>query len=306
MISAFVLSRVRKAAYAVGAGLLAVMALVCWKPLIPGPEVVFIDVGHGDAIFARSPGGTTVLVDAGEASPVVDMGARIVAPFLWGSGVSHLDYVVVTHPDQDHIGGVFYILDHFSVGKVVLSGIASDRRLEVRLLKTCRSRGIPVERVFLGDTLQAKGAEIAVLHPDHASAPDCGVNDSSVVLRMTCRDETILLSGDIERAAESKVRATGCAAQVLKVPHHGSRTSSTDEFIDAVSPQFAVVSTGGERGREAVHPGVLRRYLERNIEVLRTDQLGGIRLSWKKGKVNLIGAREQRGYVHVPRPSPSQ
>lgn len=280
-----------------GVAVALALTALCWRPFRTEGEVQFLDVGHGDATFIRSPGGTTVLVDAGDRNAYVDMGARVVAPVLWSNHVSQLDYLVVTHPDRDHIGGVSYILEHFPVGEVVLGPIETDHPLEHALIRQCATRAVPVRRVREGDVILLDGASLQVLHPP-ADWPRGGkINDQGVVLRLDWSGVNVLLPADIEAAAEAAVAAEDCAATVLKAPHHGSKTSSTLSFIQSVQPQYCVISTGGYRGREPVGRHVLGRYEAYGIEPWRTDILGGIRLRVVEGRVALESAREKRGYL---------
>lgn len=288
----------RKPLAAAGAVVLAGVTLLVWTPLQQPSEVVFLDVGRGDAAFLRTPGGTTVLVDAGDRNPFTDTGSRTVAPFLWASGVRRIDYAVVTHPDRDHIGGMFYVLERMGVGEVVLSGVVTDRPLERELIALCRRRGVPVRRLFRGDALPVKGATIEVLHPPPGWPAGHGINNASLVLRVTWDALSVLLPGDIEFKAEAELAGTDCRAAVLKVPHHGSGTSSSETFIRAASPQYAIVSTGGLPGPEAVDEQILRRYREHGVALYRTDWVGGIRLTLEDGRLALLGARPQRGYLY--------
>jgi len=155
----------RRRRWVAGAVVLAAVAALSWRPWHPPSEVVFLDVGHGDAAFIRTPGGDTVLIDGGDANDRVDMGARVVAPFLWSRHVDRIDYVILSHPDQDHIGGLAYILDQFPVGQLLLGPADTGRRAEWALLEQCADKGIPVRRVARGTTLHLAGAALDILHP---------------------------------------------------------------------------------------------------------------------------------------------
>ena len=282
---------------------LSLITLVFWRPVSPEPEVVFLDVGHGDSAFVRSPGGPTLLVDAGDSSRYSGAGKWIIAPFLWANHTGRLDYLAITHPDRDHIGGAFYILDWFPVGEVLLGASATDRPLEQELLRLCHERGVPVRRLHQGDAFDLGGIRVEALHPPTDWPATRDVNDGSLVLRLHWEDETVLLTGDAERDAETALAAADCRAGILKVPHHGSRTSSSLPFIRAVEPRHAIVSTGGATGRESVNAGVLARYQAQDIRVWRTDWLGGIRLTRRDGQSTIQATRVKRGY---PYPQPQQ
>jgi competence protein ComEC len=274
----------------------AVFAIAGWRPLVSPATVDFLDVGHGDSTFVRSPEGATLLVDGADRTPQVDMGRRIVAPFLWSSHVRRLDYVALTHPDRDHIGGLLFVVEKFPVGTVLLGPTETDRPLEQELLAVCARKGIPVKRVHAGTALDLGGMTLTVLHPPPGWTAAQDVNDQSLVLRLEWNGISILLPGDIEAAAEAAVSETPCHANVLKAPHHGSRTSSSTRFITTVDPECCIISTGGSSGREHVDETILARYRDYDIPVWCTDRFGGIRLRRKHDKVLLESARNQRGY----------
>jgi len=283
--------------YALGCvGALALCAAL-WRPIAPRPEMTVIDVGHGDAIFVRAPGGATMLVDAGNMSDFVDHGRRTVAPFLWANHETHLDVLMVTHPDSDHIGGALYIVDNIPVGTVVLGARPFPGTLEDDLIAACARRGVPVQRVARGDRFALGRAQVEVLHPPPDAPAGMGENDFSVVARVSWEGFSALLTGDVEREAEAMLAETDVRARVLKVPHHGSRTSSSAALLNAVQPEVAVVSVA-PRGRTMVlDDGVVARYREHNIPLLRTDIVGGVRIRRKDGDLAIEQARPARGYV---------
>jgi len=284
----------RRRGWLAGAAVMAALTVLLWSPIAPEAEAVFLDVGHGDAAFVRTPGGATLLVDAGDRGLA---GKYIVAPFLWSNHAGRIDCLFISHPDSDHIGGAFYVVEHFPVGQVFLSAAVSDRPLEKDFLRLCESRDIPVRRLHAGQSIEVDGATVAVLHPPKDWPASAGVNDDSLVLRVTLADTTLLLTGDIEADGETVVARTDCAADVLKVPHHGSRTSSSPALVAAVGADEAVVSTGGAWGREAVDAGVVARYEAQGARVWRTDCVGGVRLTFGPDGRRLEGERVRRGYL---------
>ena len=275
-----------------------VLVVVCWRPWRPEPEVTFLDVGHGDAAVVRTPAGGTALIDGGDANPYVDMGERVVAPFLWTHHIAHLDYVILSHPDRDHIGGLFYVVSHFSVGEVLLTPGLDAHQAQHSLITECAKRNIPVRHLHAGEIVSLGDASLDVLHPPVGWPEGDDVNDHSIVIRLRWPGPAVLFTGDVEAAAESAVRQRDCAAPVLKVPHHGSRTSSSPDFVAAVAPRHAIVSTGGHYGRECVNDAVLDRYTDEGAVLWRTDELGGVTLSLEEdGAAFLSAARATRGYL---------
>lgn len=262
-----------------------------WGVHFPAPGVDFLDVGHGDAAVVRTPGGTTMLIDGGDASGYTDFGERVVAPYLLAHGITRLDYLVVTHPDRDHLGGALHVLDTMPVGNVVIGPRNHGRELETILLARCEAQGVPVLRVAAGDELRAAGATLSVLHPKRDTLGNVDANDDSLVLRVNWEGLSVLFSGDVEAGAEEELSMVDCHAAVLKVPHHGSATSSSAAFLDQVAPRAAVISTGPKSGRRPVGKGVLERYEARGIQTLRTDHHGGVRLRVENGAMVLRTAR---------------
>lgn len=286
----------RRAGIAVA--LLVVAAVFWWRPT-PEPEVVVLDIGHADAIYIHTPGGETVLVDGGDRSEYMDTGERVLVPFFRARGVARIDKVILTHPHRDHIGGLFTVFEEMRIGELIV-GTALDMREpasdEARLAELCARNAVPVRHVQAGDTIALAGASLEVLHPDPARADAPNPNNRSVVCRLRWSGGSLLLTGDIEQPVEEALCTADCRSDVLKVPHHGSDTSSTEPFLDAVGPRYALVSTGPWHGKDGVHPGVLERYRRRGIEVLRTDRHGGIQIRLLEDSFTIDAARLARNY----------
>lgn len=277
----------------------ALLSWCLWRPIMMPATLDFLDVGHGDAAFIRTPGGTTLLVDTGDKSDYLDVGARVVAPWLLAHGVDRLDYLVVTHPDRDHIGGAVSVLERIKVGQLILWPDASTNELEVELLKASTRLEVPVRRVQRGESIDADGASINVLHPA-ANAPRRGVNNGSVVLHVQWPGMNALFPGDIEVESEAEILPDLTPVDILKVPHHGSHTSSSAAFLDALAPRIGVVSTRASSRREAMGRVVIPRFKERGIALYRTDYVGGIEIRLKKGALVVRSARTERGYSLDP------
>lgn len=289
-----------KGYFAAAALVTAAATVALWSPLSTEAEIHFLDVGKGDATFIRTPGGTTILVDGGDRKGMIDMGERVVAPFLWSNHVSRLDGVVATHADLDHTGGLNYVLEHFPVGTLYLGPFPSDTTAEQELLDLCATRGVEVRRVARGDTIPARRASLEVLHPPKGWTESDSDNNRSVTIRASWPGVSVLLTGDIEAAAETALAGTDCRADIVKAPHHGSRTSSTAGFVEAVNPLACVVSTGGPFREGSPDPKVLERYRSLGAVLHRTDFQGGIRVSYRNDEVFIEGAREERGYLARP------
>jgi competence protein ComEC len=243
-------------------------------------HATFIDVGQGDSIFVVFPRGTTMLVDAGGLSASsFDIGDRVVAPVIRHAGFRRIDYLVLTHGDPDHIGGAGAILREFRP-REVWEGIPVPRVEALTALRVAtelsRARWA---NVHAGDRLVVDGVEVVARHPRRAEWERQKVrNDDSIVLDLRWRDLSVLLTGDTGRAVEHEIGAEIPPARlrILKVPHHGSLTSSTPEFLAAVRPQLAVVSAGRSNHFGHPVPEVLDRYEAIGTEVFRTDRDGAV------------------------------
>jgi len=253
----------KKLALVLAGGLLASVAVQQVGRLLSTDLVVtFLDVGQGDAAVLELPHGRAVLVDGGGSfEPSFDPGELVIEPFLRRRQVSRLDLVVLTHPHPDHMNGLVRILERFEVGEFWEPGEPAPEAPAYRALRELvAQRGIahgPPETRTLG------GARIDVLGPLGGAHLGRSTNDNSLVLRVRYAGRAILLAGDIERASEAELLGAGAdvRADVLKVPHHGSRTSSTPPFVAAVAPALAVFPAGAGNRFGFPHPDVMARYL---------------------------------------------
>jgi competence protein ComEC len=244
-------------------------------------HVTFLDVGQGDSVLLRFPRGSTMLVDAGGlvGSPGFDIGDRVVAPVLRDGGIRRLDYVVLTHGDPDHIGGAAAIVREFRP-REVWEGIPVPRFEPLTALGVeARAAGAHWRNVYRGDRLSVDGVDVEAAHPGPGDWERQKVrNDDSLVLDVRWREVSVLLTGDVGREVERTLGEAAAPAprRVLKVPHHGSLTSSSPEFLQAIQPQIAVFSVG--RANHFGHPApqVLQRYQDIGAAIFRTDQDGAI------------------------------
>jgi competence protein ComEC len=258
----------------------------------PALEVTFLDVGQGDSSLLQLPDGGAVLVDAGGASfsrpssaaRSYDPGAAQVVPLLQARGVRQLELVVASHPHPDHVGGLAAVLDAVPVRELWLCWHDEEDVQVERLRRAAERHRVPIVAPRL---VQRGGVRIEPLWPEgHAGRcadPADDANDNSVVLRVSYGRSAIIFAGDIEASAEERlVRRHGdrLRADLLKVPHHGSATSSTEESLRAIAPRLAVISCGVENAFGFPAPKVLARYRAMGIPVARIDQLGavGVRL----------------------------
>ena len=247
-------------------------------------EVVFFDVGQGDAAFVRLPNGRTLVVDGGQRSPEYDNGARVLLPFLRQRGIDRIDGVIASHPHSDHIGGLIALLEEVEVGLYIDGGQACESWTCRRLEQLRAEKGIAYRAVAAGDTLAGLGAvRGAVLHPrasfvDGAGPAPLGANNGSVTLRLSYGEMDFLFSGDVEYPCDGALLSwgEGLGAEVLKVPHHGSGTSSRQRFVAAVRPRIALVSVGAFNRFGHPNPAVIARLRAQGAQVYRTDRCGAL------------------------------
>ena len=241
-------------------------------------RVTFLAVGEGDAAVIRFPGSRVMLIDAGGAYAGYDCGERLVAPYLWSRKIMTVDYLVLSHPDQDHFGGFGYIAGSFHPSEFWAPEMGSDDASYTRLMNELHGLHVPID-VVRGTTPHDRVGGIWIESLGRAANnDDPSHNNASIVLRMTLGDNSFMFTGDIEEPAERAILAehNNMRATVLKVPHHGSATSSSLEFVQAVAPQFAVISTGYMNRFHFPAPSVIDRYEMLGATVMRTDLDGAV------------------------------
>jgi competence protein ComEC len=224
------------------------------------------------------PGGRVAVIDGGGfARSLFDVGERVVAPYLWSRGILRIDYLVATHGDWDHQGGLGFVAREFAPRELWSSSQASERQRLRRLGEEVESGGGIVTQLGPGETvLESAAVRIDCLHPP--ADPPFSPNDASLVLRLSFGTVAVLFTGDVELAGESLLAAAPSAGGrvVLKVPHHGSATSSSAAMLRWAAPELAVMSLGFGNSYGFPHPPVLERYRRLKIPVLRTDLDGSV------------------------------
>lgn len=233
-------------------------------------EVHFIDVGQADCILAKS-GGSAMLIDAGNNDD-----ADTIISYLENQGIQNLKYVIGTHPHEDHIGSMDSVIEHFNVENVIMPDKAHTSKTFEDVLTAIDEKGLQVTIPEPGQKYELGSASFTVLAPVRDYGDE--LNDWSVGIRLTNGDNSFIMCGDAEAEAEQDIIAgqQDIASNVYKVDHHGSDTSSTAEFLDAVNPEYAVISCG--TGNTYGHPtlSTLEKLRDRNIQVFRTDEQGTV------------------------------
>jgi competence protein ComEC len=256
----------------------------------PHLAITFLAVGQGDSMLVEFPGGKRMIVDGGLARKgYQDAGRSIVSPFLGQRRICRIDYMVVSHGQADHYGGLAFLASDLDIGELWIGperGCEGEGYLE--FLNLCRANGIRTRRLCRGmGSFSVNGVEVEILNPprtekkEKQGSAECagGINDHSLVMRLTLGRVSVLLTGDIEEQAEKDllVDSNRLEAILLKVPHHGSPSSSRETFLDAVAPGMAVVSAGYRNHFGFPSEEVVRRYQDRGILLYRTDVDGAVR-----------------------------
>ncbi len=247
-------------------------------------QIVAIDVGQGDAIALRTPRGRWLLVDAGPRGfGGSDAGLTRVIPYLHARGARRLEAVVLTHPDEDHAGGLAAVLRGVATGAVIGPGLSIGQAGQMDGLAEARRAGVPWRRAFTGDSWTIDGVHFRVLHPPPAALGTHSPNDWSVVLEVTWGDFSALLMGDADVFIESAVvagrPADAPSVTLLKVGHHGSITSTAEAFVDAIRPEYAAISVGSRNRYGHPDPQVLARLERAGAQIFRTDTRGTVLLT---------------------------
>ncbi len=248
--------------------------------------MTFIDVGQGDSILIEFPKGKRMLIDGGGLyGDRFDIGKNVIAPFLWNKKIHRIDYLVLTHPDPDHLKGLNFVASHFPIGQFWDSGLRGDSESYFQLVETLLSK--KVERFSLNEKTPLQiinGVQISFLNPPgkiesrRVGRNTSFFNNHSLVMKLQFKNMRVLLAADIEKEVEYRLMREGYSLRVdiLKIPHHGSASSSTPLFLERVKPTYAVLSVGERNIGRLPHPEVLKRYQHLGSRIFRTDQHGAI------------------------------
>ena len=279
-------SRARWLGWPAGAGVAILFGLLLWQPwnarVYRGElELTSIDVGQGDSLLLVFPTGQRVVIDSGgvlqygknkNRRPAnLNIGEDVVSPYLWSRGISRVDVLVATHAHEDHIGGAAALLENFRPRELWVGANPSPA-----LVERAGQLGVNVIELREADPFEYAGARVEVLSPPEDYTSSKAGNNDSLAFRIEYGAHSFLLTGDMESAMEYRLLGAGKLrhADVLKVGHHGSKTSTTEPFLDAVSPSIALISAGFENSFGHPHPSVVERLRNHHVMVLRTDESG--------------------------------
>lgn len=247
-------------------------------------EINFVDVGQGDCTFIVTPRNKTILIDGGgSSSDEFDVGKSTLLPYILDKGYTKIDYIFISHFDQDHVGGILTILQEIKVKKVIISKQEENSENYQKFLEIIKEKGVSVAIVKMGDRVKIEnGIYFDILWPTSEQIQENKLNNNSLVMKMYYHNFSVLFTGDIEKEAEKKILETykseknKLVSNVLKVAHHGSKTSTIKEFLDTVNPQIALIGVG--KNNMFHHPSEenIDKLKEYRAIIYRTDERGEI------------------------------
>ena len=229
----------------------------------------FIDVGQGDSIFLEFPNGKNMLIDAGEKYE-----SETVQSFINSKGYFSLDYVVGTHPHTDHIGGLESIIRRYEIGEIYLPKVVHTSKTYENLLTTINELGYKVNSAISGmEIINEKGLEVKILSPKNSNYSE--LNNYSVVIKIVFGNTSFLCMGDAETVVEDEI-LDEVNADVVKVGHHGSDTSSSEEFVKSVNAKYAVIMSGVDNQYDLPDKTIVDRWKSNGAEVYNTSENGNV------------------------------
>ncbi len=274
-------------------------------PSSPALKLTFLDVGQGESILVQFPGRKTMLIDGGGTPDGrFDIGEHVVSPFLWGKGFKRIDYLVLTHAHPDHLEGLKAVARNFKVVEF-WETFSPPENKSYEELKAALTPSSLKRRVFSGFRHQEGGVTVEAIHPEESQPLEREVtNEDSLVLRLSWGTTSFFLPADIGAETEAKIvqLASDLRSQVLKAPHHGSRSSSSVPFLEKIHPDIVVISAGRGNVYGVPHREVLERYEKLQARILRTDRDGAIEISTDGFAIDVRTARQQARDNHSNRP----
>lgn len=241
------------------------------EPLSDVLTVSFLDVAQGDSIFIELPDKTNMLIDAGEAKS-----SNKIIDYIDNLGYDSLDYVIGTHPHSDHIGGLAKVIDSFNIGSIYMPKVVATSKTYENLLETIKNKNLSIKKGFAGVIVKENdNLKIEMLAPN--SEKYSSYNNYSIVLKITYGDTSFLFMGDAEALSEKEIKGN-LEADVIKIGHHGSNTSSSFSFLEKIKPEYAVISVGEDNKYKHPSDEVLTKLNKYTKNIYRTDLNGNIKI----------------------------
>jgi len=288
----WLITQKRKAFFILIIGCIVLFLFWTGVPFYRATTVHILDVGHGDAILITTAEKENILVDGGTKM----MGERIVVPFLFAKGIRRLDYVVATHADDDHIGGIFIAMDKLKVRHFIYGEGFADTEHGSEMIKKAMSRGINLIKVEDGQQIKLTKSFLNILYAGRTYYHE--TNENSLVLKFVNNHFSVLLTGDFPaELTEKELSAADCYATIIKIPHHGLKNSLNQDLLEKSQPEVAVVSVNEFQHNRGVRKEIKDLLHQYQIPLWRTDYFGGITIQSDGDKINIYGARQKKGYL---------
>ena len=264
----------------------------------PRLRINYFDVGQGNSALIRFPGGQRMLIDGGGfSSDTFDVGRMVIAPSLLSLKIRRIDYLVLSHPQSDHMNGLRYIASKFNPKEFWFNGDLVGTPSFIELMEIINSNKIKiVSPRDLSKGYVISGVEVNILHPIHerqhtgTTNENNNLNNNSLVIKLTYEGKSLLFPGDLEISGEKQIVAKAGSvlkSNILLVPHHGSRTSCSKIFLKTVKPEIGIISSGKNNYFRFPHEDTVRRLEEAGCRIIRIDQLGEVRLTLKKNQITI-------------------
>ena len=250
-------------------------------------QIKFIDVGQGDCTLLINKGKTLMIDTGGSTSPSYDVGENIVHKYLLYKGINKIDYLMLSHFDADHCQGAIFLLKNMKIKNLIISIQPENSEFYEEITNICIQKNTNIMYVKKGNKFKIANLAIEILHPNNNFIAENTLNNNALVCKINYYNFKMLFTGDIEKIAESQLLDEELSADLLKVGHHGSKTSTTQEFLNKVNPKIALIGVGENNKFGHPNDDVIKRLQDKGIKIFRTDLNGEINININKnGKVN--------------------
>lgn len=249
-------------------------------------KVHYLDVGQGDSIFIELPNSKTMLIDAGDPS-----NEEFITDYIKNLTYNKIDYIIATHPHQDHIGSLAYIINNFKIDSIYMPKVVSTTKTYENLLNTIANKNLKINTAKAGVNITHENdLSIDIIAPTKDSYKD--INNYSIILKITFKNKKFLFTGDAETESENEIKED-ITADVIKIAHHGSNSSSSHLFLNKVKPKYAIISVGSENTYGHPHKEVIKRLETNGTKIYRTDLHGTIVIETDGNNINIKTERNE-------------
>ena len=250
-------------------------------------QIKFIDVGQGDCTLLINKGKTLMIDTGGSTDSSYDVGKNVVHKYLLYKGISKIDYLMISHFDADHCQGAIFLLKNMKVNNLIISIQPENSEFYEEIVSLCKQKNINIMYVKKGDKMKIANLNIEVLHPNSNFITENKLNNNALACKIKYYNFKMLFTGDIEKIAEKQLLDEDLSADLLKVGHHGSKTSTIQEFLDKVNPKIALIGVGANNKFGHPNSEVIKRLQNKGIKIFRTDLNGEININiYKNSKID--------------------